>query len=222
MQTADESEARAWYGSLHLAGIEGLVVKPPRSRYEPSVRGWLKLKYRSTTEAVIGGVTGDLSRPHELLLGRYDTAGRLHVIGRTTRLNVEAAAEIAGLLTPAGPDHPWPPRLPPAWAGGVYGRPDPISYIQVEPDVVVEVLADVATEHGRYRHPVRFLRSRADLGPAQVAVLDDVEPLSLSRGRRGRQCKARDYVLAAWSRKRPMPSTARATGSSTCRAGTTA
>ncbi|MEV0228256.1 hypothetical protein [Nonomuraea sp. NPDC050786] len=76
MQTADESEARAWYGSLHLAGVEGLVIKPARSRYEPSAQGWLKLKYRSTTEAIVGGLTGDLRRPDRTIPGRRDCRRR--------------------------------------------------------------------------------------------------------------------------------------------------
>ncbi|MER6176472.1 hypothetical protein [Streptosporangium sp. NPDC001681] len=41
--------------------------------------------------------------------------------------------------------------------------------MQVEPLLVAEIVVDQAYDRGRYRHPVRALRIRADLGP------DDVE-----------------------------------------------
>ncbi|WP_431906654.1 ATP-dependent DNA ligase [Nonomuraea jabiensis] len=137
MQTTDEREARSWYSLLHTAGIEGLMIKPARSRYEPGAHGWQKLKYRATAEAVVGGMTGKRRRPYELLLGRYDRAGRLRVVGRTTRLGADMAAQIAPLLTPARSEHPWPVELPPSWAGAAYGRRDPIIYTRVEPTLVV-------------------------------------------------------------------------------------
>ncbi|MFG1710716.1 hypothetical protein ACFLIM_46895 [Nonomuraea sp. M3C6] len=43
MQTVDEHGARIWYARLHTAGVEGLMIKPARSRYEPGMQGWLKL-----------------------------------------------------------------------------------------------------------------------------------------------------------------------------------
>lgn len=174
MQTAEVSQALTWYHSLHHAGVEGLVIKPAWSRYEPGRRGWSKLKYRTTAEAVVGGVTGSLARPTELLLGRYDTAGRLRVVGRTSRLGTKTAGRIAPLLNPARPAHPWPPLLPPGWAGSPYGQHDPIAYLQVDPDLVVEVLADVAIVHGRWRHAVRFVRHRAELHPMQVPKAEEL------------------------------------------------
>ncbi|GAA2074554.1 hypothetical protein [Actinomadura alba] len=41
--------------------------------------------------------------------------------------------------------------------------------MQGEPLLVAEIVVDQAYDRGRYRHPVRALRIRADLGP------DDVE-----------------------------------------------
>jgi hypothetical protein len=38
-----------------------------------------------TTEAVIGTVNRALTAPRALLLGRYDQAGRLQYVGRSTR-----------------------------------------------------------------------------------------------------------------------------------------
>jgi hypothetical protein len=90
------------------------------------------------------------------------------VVGRTTQLTAQAAAEIAPLLTPAVGEHPWPAALPPGWAGSPYGQRDPITYTQVRPDLVVEVVADTARDGHRHRHAVRYLRPRTDLDPVHV------------------------------------------------------
>ncbi|MFI7612529.1 hypothetical protein ACIBP6_15015 [Nonomuraea terrae] len=77
-----------------------------------SVRGRLTLMLRAGAEAVAGGYVGHPRRPSGLILGRYDGAGRLRVVGRTTRLTARAAAEVA-LCSPRLPcavAHPWPIR----------------------------------------------------------------------------------------------------------------
>lgn len=72
-QTTDAEVARTWLDSAwRSVGIEGVMVKDPASRYRPGVRGWNKLRARTTTEAVIGAVTGTLRCPMSLLLGRFD------------------------------------------------------------------------------------------------------------------------------------------------------
>jgi ATP-dependent DNA ligase len=174
MQTTSEAQARVWFDTLHVAGVEGLVIKPARSRYEPGARAsWLKLKYKTSAECVVGGYLGPASRPSGLLLGRYDTTGKLRVIGRTTQLPTAAATELAPLLIPPRGEHPWPATLPPGWAGSPYRQRDPITYTQVQPDLVVEVLADTAKDKGRHRHPVRYLRPRTDLDPAHIVEQHD-------------------------------------------------
>ncbi|WP_346101376.1 RNA ligase family protein [Nonomuraea maheshkhaliensis] len=168
MHTTDEAEARTWYETMHVAGVEGLVIKAARSTYDCGARTWLKLKQRRTADAIVGGYIGHLRRPSGLLLGRYDPTGRLRVVGRTTPLTAQAAAELAPLLTPAVGEHPWPATLPPGWASSSYGQRDPITYTRVQPDLVVEILVDMATDAGRHRHHCRYLRPRTDLDPAHV------------------------------------------------------
>ncbi|MGW3353292.1 ATP-dependent DNA ligase [Nonomuraea rubra] len=174
MQTTSQAQARVWFDTLHMVGVEGLVIKPARSRYDPGARAWLKYKYKTSSECVVGGYVGRASRPSGLLLGRYDTTGRLRVVGRTTQLPAAAAAELVPLLAPPRGEHPWPATLPPGWAGSPYGQRDPITYHQVQPDLVVEVLADTAKDKGRHRHPVRYLRPRTDLDPSYVVEQHDV------------------------------------------------
>ncbi|MFI7643375.1 hypothetical protein [Nonomuraea sp. NPDC049400] len=168
MHTRDEAEARVWYETMHVASVEGLVIKPVRSHYEMGVRGWQKYKYRASAECVVGGYVGSPRRPSGLILGRYDRTGRLRVVGRTTRLTTQAAAELAPLFVPVSGAHPWPVPLPPGWAGSPYGQHEPITYTPVQPEVVVEVLVDTAVEKGRHRHPVKLLRVRTVLEPAHV------------------------------------------------------
>ncbi|GII96155.1 hypothetical protein [Sinosporangium siamense] len=69
-----------------------------------------------------------------------------------------------------GEAHPWPERLPPGGAGDLFRRADPVAYVWGEPKRVVEVLADLAREHGRWRHPLRYLRPRPDVSPEAVPL----------------------------------------------------
>jgi ATP-dependent DNA ligase len=45
------------------------------------------------------------------------------------------------------------------------------SRLVVRPNVVVEVAADAALQTDHYRHPLRFVRHRSDLDPADVETL---------------------------------------------------
>ncbi|MFE9500336.1 hypothetical protein [Streptomyces collinus] len=55
---------------------------------------------RETEDAIVGAFTGSPTAPRTLLLGRYDTDGRLRYIGRSTTLPQTAGRTVAGLLTP--------------------------------------------------------------------------------------------------------------------------
>lgn len=167
-QTADVGEARVWFDALAGQGVEGLVVKDAGGAYREGRRGWRKVKRRITTEAIVGGVTGTRQAPESLVLGRYDADGRLRVVARTTPLPPAARAELADVLRHADQDHPWPAELPAGFSGGPYGAHPPIRYVRTEPEVVVEISADAAVEHGRWRHGVRFVRVRRDLDAAEA------------------------------------------------------
>nr|WP_092880736.1 hypothetical protein [Actinopolymorpha cephalotaxi] len=162
--TRDPDVAQEWYDTMAVAGVEGLVIKPADGLYVPGAREWLKYKARQSTEAIVGGVTGNLLRPEALLLGRYASdTGMLHYAGRTTRLTDAQAGAVAPLLAAPIDGHPWPARLTVNW------RSAPTDYVQVDPLVVVEISADTATDAGRrWRHAVPMLRIRADLRPGDV------------------------------------------------------
>ena len=166
--TSDPAEARQWFDDFRTAGIEGLVVKGAGTRYAPGRREWLKVKSWETTEVVAGGVIGPIGRPSQLVAGRYRD-GELVVVGRTSPLNAEHAAELADVLTPAGDDHPWPERIGTGRFGG--GKLS-VALTRVEPTAVVEVSADAALQAGVFRHPLRYVRIRPDLRPG------DLDPLT--------------------------------------------
>jgi ATP-dependent DNA ligase len=165
--TADVEEARAWFTDFRAAGVEGLVVKGASGRYAPGRREWLKVKSWETTEVIAGGVIGPIERPSQLVAGLVRD-GELVVVGRTSPLSPRQAEELAAVLTPAGPDHPWPDRIGTGRFGG--GRLS-VPLTKVAPDVVVEVSADAALQAGVFRHPMRFVRVRTDLHPEDVPGL---------------------------------------------------
>ena len=84
-------------------------------------------------------------------------------------LTVAQRAEVAAALSVAEGRHPWPQPLPAAWSGQL-DRREPQQYVRVEPTLVAEIVVDGAYEQGRWRHPVRHIRLRADLGPGDVPL----------------------------------------------------
>ncbi len=164
-QTSDRETALGWLDPFWgAAGIEGLVIKDPRSRYRPGERGWMKLRTRITVEGIIGAVTGAVAAPRSLLLGRLDAAGTLRLVARSTPLPRKAAVELGAALRPAGAEHPWWGRT---FSAG-WGVKEPLAFHPVAPDLVAEVEADTALDLGQHRHSVRYVRIRDDMIPGDV------------------------------------------------------
>ena len=101
--TTDPAVARTWMLAHTGTGLEGVVAKRLDQPYRPGRRGWQKLRTRITAEAVVGGITGPLEAPQELILGRHDDTGRLRIAGRTTRLRSPTAAPARRAPRGAGP-----------------------------------------------------------------------------------------------------------------------
>ena len=113
-------------------------------------------------------VTGSLTAPRTLLLGRFDDEGRLQYVGRTTTLARRASAEVARRLVAWRRGHPWT-----GWSFSVgWGSQEQLEVTLVEPELVVEVGVDVARDaSGRWRHPARWHCARPDLSPTDVPHL---------------------------------------------------
>ena len=74
------------------------------------------------------------------------------------------------MLRKAKRDHPWPDEIGTGRWGGKSGK---VVLTKVDPVVVVEVSADAAVQAGQWRHRLRMVRIRAEMQPADVAILPD-------------------------------------------------
>jgi hypothetical protein len=127
----------------------------------------MKYKSRDTVEVIAGGVIGSLNRPEVLIAGRY-RGDELVQVGRTVPLSSEQSAALGAVLRPAAADHPWPDEIGIGRWGGTGGK---VQLTKADPSVVVEVSADAALQAGRWRHPLRMVRIRADMAPGDVEQL---------------------------------------------------
>lgn len=168
--TTDPDLARQWLDPAWAAvGVEGAVIKPLSSTYEPGQRGWFKLRSRASADAVVGAVTGPLTSPTSVLLGRYDQDGRFRLVARSAPLTSLLRREVGAVLTQAESDHPWRDIT---FAAG-WGSRQVLKHRCVRPVIVAEFEGDSAVDTGRYRHPVRLRRIRDDLAPADVPLYNE-------------------------------------------------
>ena len=164
--TADTAEGRRWFEELPDRGIEGVVVKGGGQPYRGGQRDWIKVKHRDTFEVVAGAVTGTLTQPGELILGRYE-GGELRIIGRTTPVRPTAARALTPLVRPASADHPWPDVI----SSRTYDRFQPkreTKLTLIEP-LTVEISADTSIIGGTIRHAARFVRARPEVSTGEVS-----------------------------------------------------
>jgi ATP-dependent DNA ligase len=169
--TRDQDVAAVWlrdYSSADV-GIEGLVIKGLAQPYRPDARVWLKLRSRTTAEAIVGAVTGSRALPDRLILGLLTPTGELVVAGGTAQLSLLQQRQVAPHLR-AARTHPWPTELPPGRMGS-FGRSRALPVTRVQPTLVVEIHADSAFEYGRWRRLTRFARPRPDLSPDDLTFL---------------------------------------------------
>ncbi|MEW5541433.1 hypothetical protein AB1339_27725 [Streptomyces cyaneofuscatus] len=109
-------------------------------------------------------------RSGDALLGRYDRTGRIRYAGRSSLLSRPLAAALRAPLRPAGEEHPWTGRT----FSASWGPKAALTVALVVPELVVEVRADVSRDSvGRWRHPVKLVRLRDDLAPADVPLFGD-------------------------------------------------
>jgi ATP-dependent DNA ligase len=159
--TRDPAEAEPWLGSG-----EGVVAKELAAPYRPGQRtGMVKVKRIRTIDAVVVGYRPgkEEGTVGSLILGLYDAAGKLHVVGHSSGLR---AAEKRTLVA----------RLKP-YETGTRGHGDPsrwksekeLEWIELRPELVVEVRFDHASG-GRIRHGTRILRWRDDKPPRECLL----------------------------------------------------
>ncbi|HET9614641.1 MAG TPA: non-homologous end-joining DNA ligase, partial [Candidatus Limnocylindrales bacterium] len=191
-------EGEAFMAAARSQGLEGVVAKLRRSRYEPGRRSpaWLKLKIRPEQELVVGGWTPGEGNARDLgavAVGVYDD-GKLRFAGKvgsgftaTTRKRLLAA--LAPLETDEPPFDPPPPKdYRGRWGGDLRGirwaRPELVIRAELggwTRDGVVRQTSFKGLEDGR--DPRTVVREEASASADLIAAAEaevpeeaDVEP----------------------------------------------
>jgi bifunctional non-homologous end joining protein LigD len=168
-----EGSGRAALTEARRGGWEGVIAKHRDARYRPGVRSpdWRKLKIEGRQELVVGGFTEPRrTRPYlgALLLGYYDTDGRLVYAGHTGGgFTHEGLRQMRARLDPL--ERKTSPFADPP-------RPNEIVH-WVTPRIVVEVKFNEWTDDGRLRQPI-YLGTRDDKAAKDVVR----EPRSVQHG----------------------------------------
>jgi DNA ligase D len=125
------AEGIAFHEAAAARGLEGVIAKHRRSRYEPGRRSssWLKLKIRPEQELVVGGWTpgeGSARDLGALVVGVQDD-GRLRFVGKVgsgfdARARRDLRERLAALASDRPPFDPAPPRdYRGRWGGDLAG-----------------------------------------------------------------------------------------------------
>ena len=145
---------------------EGVVAKEADATYRPGERkGMVKIKRLRTADTVVvafrmGKEEGTVG---SLILGLYDAAGELHVVGHTSSFKAKEKRELLEFLEPyrthergsGGPTR-WKPEEELMWEG-------------LRPELVCEISFDHITGN-RIRHGTKFLRWREDKAPEECLM----------------------------------------------------
>jgi ATP-dependent DNA ligase len=160
--TPDGEAAGAW-----LTGqSEGVVAKEADAPYRPGERtGMLKIKRLRTADVVVfafrfGKEPGTVG---SLILGLYDDAGELRVVGHTSGFTAKQKRELVDFLEPyrtheSGTGEPsrWKSDAELVWEG-------------LRPELVCEIGFDHITGN-RIRHGAKFRRWRTDKEPRECGL----------------------------------------------------
>ena len=86
--THNRSEAVAWLEDFGHDGLDGVIAKRLDGVYQRGQRAMVKVKRLRTADCVVGGFRylSDTRQVGSLLLGLYDTEGRLHHVGFTSTI----------------------------------------------------------------------------------------------------------------------------------------
>lgn len=166
--TEDRKTACGWL-EQPAEGLDGIVAKRLDGPYRPGERAMLKVKSIRTADCVVGGFryAQGTKQVGSLLLGLYDTEGKLDHVGFTATISnaerpaltrrLEALAGGSGFTGDA-------PGGPSRWSTERTGE-----WVPLEPELVVEVRYDHVTGR-RFRHGTKLVRFRPDKAPRQCTM----------------------------------------------------
>ena len=159
--------AERWFADEAGLGQDGIMAKRIDQPYQPGVRGWVKVKHRSTADCVVGGyrLAKDGDGVGSLLLGLHDDQGRLHYVGHTSSFRAAERRAIREALAPleGGAGFGEDARSPGGQSRWSVGRE--AEWVPLDPVLVCEVSFD-RVQYGRFRHAATFVRWRDDRTPA--------------------------------------------------------
>jgi ATP-dependent DNA ligase len=160
--TEDGDAAGIW-----LTGqSEGVIAKEADAAYLPGERkGMMKIKRVRTADVVVaafrfGKEPGTVG---SLILGLYDDAGELHVVGHTSGFTAKQKRELPAFLAPyeTGERFHGPPSR--------WNNQRELDGVALRPELVVEVTFD-HTSNERIRHGAKILRWREDKDPRECTM----------------------------------------------------
>jgi ATP-dependent DNA ligase len=195
--TRELTVAKDWLTRFEGAGLDGVIAKSEDGVYQPGKRAMIKVKHARTADCVVAGFrwhkNGKDQRVGSLLLGLYDTKGRLQHVGVTSAFSMADREALVKDLEPlrrnAMTNHPWREwaeasgdmsRMPGGHSRWSAGKD--LSWEPLRPERVCEVKYD-HMQRDRFRHAAVFLRWRADKPPEKCTYdqLEVVTPYELEK-----------------------------------------
>lgn len=175
----DPDRARAWLAESGGA-LDGVVAKPLDLPYAAGARAMRKVKQLRTADCVVGGYRIDAEgEVASLLLGLFDKAGRLDLVGFCSAF---AGGERKSLSKTLASHEGGPGFTGRAPGGPSRWNPEKTgTYIALDNELVAEFAYDQVTA-GRFRHGTRFLRWRPDKAPGQCTtdqLIRELEPAEM-------------------------------------------
>ncbi len=155
------AEAEGW-----LADAEGVIAKERDARYRPGERaGMVKVKRVRTIDAVVvGWRPGKEERTvGSLILGLYDEAGDLQVVGHSSGFRAKEKRELVDRLAPYETGKRGTGE-PSRWSAG-----RDLEWVTLRPELVVEATFDHVSGR-RIRHGAKVVRWREDRDPRSCLV----------------------------------------------------
>ena len=178
--TSDADIAAAWFERSGEA-LDGIVAKRTDASYKPGERAMVKVKQQRTADCVVGGYRQGKNGIGSLLLGLYDSEGRLDYVGYTSSFTDEERKALAKKLALHEGPSPFTGSAPGGKSRWSRGRSTEWSPLRAE--VVAEVIYDQVTG-GRFRHGTTFKRWRDDKRPDQCTrdqLAHELSPAALAQ-----------------------------------------
>lgn len=172
--TTDREIATRWFDEFEAAGCDGIVAKALDGVYVEGKREMIKVKHRRSVDCVVGGyrVHKDGDKIGSILLGLYD-GDQLHFIGHCSGFSDHDRVEILQRFEEIRAEDSFGDEVRRPGGESRWTGDKDLSWVPVEPGVVVQVSYDQLTGH-RFRHATRFERWRPDKD-AEACTMDQLE-----------------------------------------------